>query len=133
MIEQKRRLRCFGCSKPIELPHLRPQQEATDAWPITVVCRNCGRQASYSIQDIRHEQILASDQSIQIDVLWCVTFQCAYQNCAAQKRQIYTSCEHFLIDDAPHFVLGSKEAVCCENGHPFRIDNLDSVYHVTNI
>ena len=133
MTEQRRRLRCFGCSQPIELPHQSPQQKATDAWPITIVCRNCGRLASYSIQDILYEEIPIPAQSLQIDVLWCVTFQCAYQNCSAPKRNVYTNCGQSQIDDAPNFVLGSIEAVCCDKGHPFKIGNLDSVHHVTNI
>jgi len=132
MIEQKRRLRCFGCSQPIELPHLRAQQEATDAWPITVVCRNCGRQASYSTRDICYEEIQAPAQSVQIDVLWCVTFQCAYQNCSAPER-VYVSCEYFLIDNAPEFVLNATEPICCEKGHPFKGLNVNSVQQLTSI
>lgn len=131
--ELRRRLRCVSCSQPIELPKDIPAQWERTQWPITIVCRNCFRQACYSESDIRIEEISIPAQNQQIDVLWRVTFQCNYQNCHSTPRQIYMSCEHFLIDEVPELTLRSDIAVLCHEGHPLRHLNVDSVYTITSI
>ena len=131
--EIRRRLRCVSCSQPIELPKDTPAQWAKAAWPITIVCRHCFHQSGYSENDIRVEDVSTPSQSRQVDVLWRVTFQCAYHNCHAQPRDIYMSCEHFMIDEVPGLVLRSGTAILCDDGHPQRHLNVHSVCTITSI
>lgn len=133
MTEQRRRLRCFGCSSAIELPYQSLEEKPTAVWPITIVCRNCFRQASYGLGDIRFEEVQTPPQKVQADVLWQVSFQCAHQNCSARKREVYLSCEYFLMDEAPKFVLNATEPIRCDEGHILRHLNMDAVQQVRKI
>lgn len=126
MIERRRRLRCTGCSQPIELPQ-KETEPWQSPWPIAVVCRHCARQADYSIGDIKSEEVERPERGTQVDQLWMVTFQCAYLDCQ-KRKEVYISCEHFMdLSEVERLVLLSKTPITCEAGHQLRTLNVHSV------
>lgn len=117
-------LLCPRCQYPIVLPHQSPlgkfqglDCQPTGDWPVTFLCRGCGRLSEYFGKDVLSVGIPVLVQNQRLPDLWQIDCECDRENCGGQ-RAIYTTYPAGAPEeDVERLVLQCVTEVPCSDDH----------------